>query len=247
MMKLDKISRDKASAMPHYMQIAKNIRTYISDNNVDAGDALPSERELCLMTGASRVTIRKALNILADEKIVQRKHGSGTFVLPRISHLGSSLRGFTSSMHTHGHNPQAIWIMKAYGTPTTEEAEILKISQAAKVVRLGRVRLSDGQPLAIENAVVPAVMLPDISEITQSLYQSLETKGNKPARGTQKVRASLANPTEAGLLSIEENSEVLRIERRSELQDGTPVELTRSTYRGDCYDIVMNLENSQLD
>ncbi|MCF6220633.1 MAG: GntR family transcriptional regulator [Robiginitomaculum sp.] len=244
-MKLEKINRDKTSAMPHYMQIAKNIRTRIAENHVVAGDALPSERELCLMTGASRVTIRRALNILAEEKVIQRKHGSGTFVLPRIAHLGSNLRGFTSSMNTY--NPQAIWIMKAYGTPTVEEAEILKIRQADKVVRLGRVRLSDGQPLAIEHAVVPATMLPDISEITESLYQALETKGNKPVKGTQKVRASLANPTEAGLLSIEENSEVLRIERRSELQDGTPVELTRSTYRGDCYDIVMNLENSQLD
>jgi len=243
-MKLEKINRDATSSMPHYMQIAKNIRTYISENNVEAGEALPSERELCLMTGASRVTIRRALDILAEEQIVQRKHGSGTFVLPQISHLGSNLRGFTSRMHTH--NPQAIWIMKAYGTPTTEEAEILKIRLTDKVVRLGRVRLSDGQPLAIEHAVVPAVMLPELSKITQSLYQALETKGNKPIKGTQKVRASLANPTEAGLLSIDENSEVLRIERRSELQDGTPVELTRSTYRGDCYDIVMNLENTQL-
>ncbi len=246
-MKLDKISRDKTSAMPHYMLIAKNIRAYISENKIDAGGALPSERELCLMTGASRVTIRKALNILAQDKIVQRKHGSGTFVLPQIAHLGFGLRGFTSNMHTHGHNPQAIWIMKTYGTPTEEEAEILKIGPTDKVVRLGRVRLSDGQPLAIENAVVPAGLLPDISEITQSLYQALETKGNKPVRGTQKVRASLANPTEAGLLSIEVNSEILRIERISGLQDGTPVELTRSAYRGDRYDIVMNLENNQLD
>ncbi len=246
MMKLNKISRDKTSSMPHYMLIAKNIRTYISENNVDAGDALPSERELCQMTGASRVTIRKALNILAEEKIVQRKHGAGTFVLPPISHLGSSLRGFTSNMHTHGYNPQAIWIMKAYGTPTAEEAEILKIRQADKVVRLGRVRLSDGQPLAIEHAVVPASMLPDISEITQSLYQALEAQGNKPVKGTQRVKASLANPTEAGLLSIEENSQVLRIERRTTLHDGTPVELTRSAYRGDRYDIIMNLEDNQL-
>ena len=247
MMKLNKISRDKSSAMPHYMQIAKNIRTYLSENNVDAGDALPSERELCLMTGASRVTIRKALNILAEEKVVERKHGAGTFVLPPFAHLGSGLRGFTSNMQTHGHNPQAIWIMKAYGTPTAEEAEILNIRQSDKVVRLGRVRLSDGQPLAIEHAVVPASMLPDLSEITESLYQALETQGNKPSKGTQKVRASLANPTEAGLLSIQENSQILRIERRSMLQDGTPVELTRSAYRGDCYDIVMNLENDHLE
>jgi len=246
-MKLNRVSRNKTSTMPHYMQIAKNISTYITENDVDAGDALPSERELCQMTGTSRVTVRKALNILAEDKIIERKHGAGTFVLPRIEHLGSSLRGFTSNMQTHGHTPQAIWIMKAYGTPTAEEAEILNISPSDSVVRLGRVRLSDGQPLAIEHAVVPASMLPDISEITESLYHALGTKGNTPVKGTQKVRASLANPTEAGLLSIQENSQVLRIERRSTLQDGTPVELTRSAYRGDRYDIVMNLESNQLE
>ncbi len=245
-MPLNKISPDRNSATPHYIQIAKNIRTYILKSKLDAGDALPSERELCLLTGASRVTIRKALNRLAEDKIVQRKHGAGTFVLPQIAHLGSSLRGFTSNMNNYGKNPQTIWIMKAYGTPTLEEAEILQLEKNDKVVRLGRVRLSDGQPLAIEHAVVPAVMLPDISEISQSLYQALEVKGNRPVRGTQQVRASLANPTEAGLLSIAENSEILRIERRSSLQDGTPVELTRSAYRGDRYDIVMNLESNQL-
>lgn len=245
-MKLDNISPDKNAATPQYLQIAKNIRTFISENNVDAGEALPSERELCQTTGASRVTIRKALNKLAKDKIVQRKHGAGTFVLDHVTHLGSSLKGFTGNAHTHGHSPEAIWIIKAYGTPTEEEAGILRIDETDRVVRLGRVRLSDGEPLAIEHAVVPACLLPDISEITESLYQALEMKGNRPAKGAQKVRASLANPTEAGLLSVEENSEVLRIERRSYLHDGTPVELTRSAYRGDRFDIVMDLESGQL-
>lgn len=245
-MKFNGIAPDRNANTPQYMQIAKNIRAYISDHKIDAGEALPSERELCLTTGASRVTIRKALDKLAKDKIVQRKHGAGTFVLPHMTHLGSSLNGFTGNAYFHGHNPDAIWIMKAYGVPTAEEAEILRIKEADKVVRLGRVRLSDGEPLAIEHAVIAATLLPEISEISESLYQALASKGNRPVKGSQKVRASLANPTEAGLLSVKENSEVLRIERRSFLQDGTPVELTRSAYRGDRFDIVMNLENSEL-
>jgi len=245
-MELDKISPNKDTTTPLYMQIAKNIRTYISQAKLAAGEALPPERDLCHMTGTSRVTIRKALDKLVEDKIVMRKQGAGTFVLPQLEHLGSSLSGFTGNALKQGHNPQAIWIMKAYGKPTMEEAEILEIPQTDNVVRLGRVRLSDGQPLAIEHAVVPARLLPEINAISDSLYRALDTKGNRPVKGTQKVRASLANPTEAGLLSIEENSEILRIERRSYLQDGTPVELTRSAYRGDRYDFVMNLENIQL-
>lgn len=242
---LNKISPDKETTTPLYMQIAKNIRTRISEGKVAVGEALPPERDLCHMTGTSRVTIRKALDQLVEDKIIQRKQGAGTFVLPRIEHLESSLKGFTGNAHNQGHHPQAIWIMKTYGTPTLEEAEILKISQTDKVMRLGRVRLSDGQPLAIEHAVVPARLLPEINEISESLYLALESKGHRPVKGTQKVRASLASPTEAGLLSVEENSEVLRIERRSYLRDNTPVELTRSAYRGDRYDFVMNLENIQ--
>lgn len=245
-MKLRKINRDVKSAMPLYMQIAKNIRTYISENNVEAGEALPPERDLCAMTGASRVTVRNALDSLVKEQIIERKQGAGTFVLPRIAHLGSSLSGFTANVQNYGHNIESIWIMKAYGVPTAEEADILKIAKNDKVMRLGRVRLLDGQPLAIEQAVVPARLLPDIADISESLYGALESKENRPVNGTQKVRASLANPTEAGLLSVAENSEVLRIERRSFLVDGTPVELTRSAYRGDRYDIVMNLARDQL-
>lgn len=240
------ISPDKSVSTPHYIQIAKNIRKGIADKKVEAGYALPSERELCQMTGVSRVTIRKALDVLVADHVVERKHGAGTFVLPRIEHLGSSLKGFTSNAQHKGHKPQAIWIVKAYGVPTIEEAAILQISEDEKVVRLGRVRQFENEPVAIEHAVVPARLLPDITEIKESLYQALEGEGNRPVKGTQKVRASLANPTEAGLLSVEEFSEVLRIERRSFLQDGTPVELTRSAYRGDRYDIVMDLGNNQL-
>lgn len=241
------ISPDKSLATPHYLQIAKKIRALITKGDTEAGEALPSERELCQITGVSRVTIRKALDVLVANRVVERKHGSGTYVLPRIEHLGSSLNGFTSNAQTKGHNPQAIWIVKAYGTPTTEEAAILQISETDKVVRLGRVRQVENQPVAIEHAVVPARLLPDIDDIKESLYQALEMMGNRPVKGTQKVRASLANPTEAGLLAVEEFSEVLRIERRSFLQDGTPVELTRSAYHGDKYDIVMDLGNKQLN
>ena len=241
------ISPDKDGSTPLYLQIAKSIRVYITKNNIAIGEALPSERELCTMTGTSRVTIRKAIDKLVQDNVVQRKHGAGTFVLPPIVHLGSQLSGFTHSAYNHGHSPKAIWIIKSYGQPTAEEAEILKIPAMERVARLGRIRILDAEPLAIEHALVPAKYLPDIQTITESLYQALETMGNRPVQGTQNVRASLANPTEAGMLSIREKSEVMRIERRSFLQDGTPVELTRSTYRGDRYDIVMDLENSSFN
>ena len=240
---IDAIKPDKGTNTPLYLQIASKIRAYIIDGHLTEGEALPPERDLCELTGTSRVTIRKALDKLVNDRVLVRRQGAGTFVLPQVEHLGSGLQGFTSSARERGHDPKALWIMKAYGAVTAEEADILRIPQSEQVVRLGRVRLSDGEPLAIEQAVVPARLLPPLEGITESLYAALESMGHRPVKGTQKVLASLANPTEAGLLSVVEKSPILRIERRTWLADGTPVELTRSAYRGDRYDIIMDLEN----
>ena len=111
----------------------------------------------------------------------------------------------------------------------------------ARVARLGRVRLAGGEPLAIEHAVVPAQFMPDLESLGNSLYQALETHGFRPTSGTQRVRASLATPTEAGILCVQQNSEVLRIERSTRIPDGRIVEFTRSVYRGDRYEFVTEL------
>jgi GntR family transcriptional regulator len=133
-------------------------------------------------------------------------------------------------------------MMKSYAQPTEEEAAALSISPSARVARLGRVRLSGGEPLAIEHAIVPADCLPDLTTIGDSLYEAMGRAGFRPTSGTQRVRASLATPTEAGLLCVRQNSEVLRIERITRIPGGRAVEFTRSVYRGDRYDFVTELK-----
>ena len=232
---------DKDASTPLYIQIANNLRQQINQGHVGAGEALPSERDLCELTGASRVTIRKAVDQLIEEKLLFRKQGSGTFVSKRIEMPGAYLNGFSDDARSRGQEPGCIWLMRSYANPTSEEAAVLNVPTTSKVARLGRVRLSEGEPLAIEHAVVVASLLPPIDDISDSLYRALEEKGTRPVKGRQKVRASLATPTEAGLLSISENSEVLRIERVTHRADGSVVEFTRSAYRGDRYDVVTEL------
>lgn len=226
---------------PLYIQLANNLRHLIETGELERGGALPSERTLCAMTGASRVTIRKAIEQLVDEGLLQRRHGSGTYLAPRIEQPGSNLTGFTADAANRGVAAGSIWLVKSLSLPTEEEATILQISTTTEVARLGRVRLANREPLAIEHAVLPAQLLPPLDQIGQSLYAALDVKGHRPVRGQQRLRASLATSVEAGLLSIKEGSEILRIERRTYLADGTAVELTRSAYRGDRYDFVSRL------
>ena len=229
---------------PIYLKLAQTLRQRIVAGEIGAGDALPSERDLCDILGASRVTVRKAIETLINEGLIVRKQGSGTFVAPRIEAPGSHLSSFSEDASARGEKSEAIWMMKTYAVASPEEAKVLELEPNARVLRLGRVRLSEGEPLAIENAIVPAQFLPNLDEIGDSLYEALGRRGLRPVTGTQKIRASLATPTEAGLLSMLEKSELLRIERVTRLADGRPVEYTRSAYRGDRFDFVSELRGA---
>ncbi len=230
-----------ASHSPLYIQLAQALRRQIAQGRFAAGDALPSERDLCTLMGASRVTVRKAIALLIEEGLLTRRHGSGTFVTPRIQAPGSFLTSFSEDAAARGATAETIWVEKALDVASADEATLLELAPGAAVVRLGRVRMADGEPLAIEHAVVPAEMLPALDAIGPSLYRALAAQGNRPVSGIQKIRAARAGAAELALLAIAEGAEILRIERLTRRGDGRPVELTRSTYRGDRYEFVSDM------
>lgn len=223
--------------------MADDLRKIIVSHSTSSGRAIPSERALREKTGASRVTIRKAIDQLIDEGLLFRIQGSGTYVSDRIEHKGEDLSGFTDEMRTLGVDPGSKWLVKVHAEATAEESAALKLKANSMVCRLGRVRLSNNTPMGIENAIIPAQFLPDLNAVTDSLYHALQTNHFPPVHGEQKVTASLASPTEAGLLSIKMGDPVLRIERFTFLKDNTPLEFTRSVYRGDKYVFTSNLHN----
>ena len=235
------LALDRAVGTPLYLQVANKLRRAIDAGELDAAGALPSERALTELTGTSRVTVRKAIERLVNEGLILRRQGSGTYLAARIEQPGGDLSSFTADARLRGAAPRSIWLVRGLATPTGEEAGILQIATTTPVARLGRVRLANNEPLAIEHAVVPAAFLPPLDRIGISLYAALASVGQRPVRGEQRIRASLTTAVEAALLSVDAGSAVLRIERRSFAADGTPVELTHSAYRGDRYDFVTAL------
>ena len=122
------------------------------------------------MTGMSRITVRKGIDQARSKKVCCfASEGSGTFVAKRIEAPVSELTGFSDDAKSRGEAPAVISIIKTYASPTEEEAAALKIAPSTQVVRLGRVRLCGGEPLAIEHAVVPAEFLPDL-DVSQTRY-----------------------------------------------------------------------------
>jgi GntR family transcriptional regulator len=238
---------DEGNPTPLYLQLADQIRARIGEGQIKVGDALPSERELSQSGGISRVTVRKALDTLLREGLLSRRHGSGTYIAPRIEQSAGLLVGFSADMSNRGFEPGAIWIERKVGVATPEEALTLALSVDAKVLRLTRVRTANDEPLAIERAVVPAALLPKLEEVGHSLYAALAARHHRPVRGLQRLQASLATASEAKLLSVPVGAAILRIERRAFRADGRPVEFTRSAYRGDRYDFITEVRELRAD
>lgn len=227
-------------AEPLYHQLASALRGLIELGELRGGDALPSERDLAQATGLSRVTVRKALDALCDEGLTGRRHGAGTFVTRQIDQPLSVLQGFTEDMRRRGAVSSSRLLRREVSAPDPSDMLKLGLTASEQVFRLSRVRLSDGEPLAIEHAVVPALAL-DAGAVRDSLYDALRAAGNMPVRALQRLHAAVATATEARLLEVAQGAPVLRIERRSFLANGRPIEVTTSAYRGDRYDFIAEL------
>lgn len=229
---------------PLYLQLKRWIEEAIRSGAINAGEALPSERDLAVKVDVSRVTVRKAVSQLVEEGVLLQRHGSGTFVAPakqRVEQSLSQLTSFTEDMARRGMSVTAAWLDRGVFVPSPEETVILGLSPGEQVARISRLRSSGETPLAIERASLSAAFLPDPAAMGPSLYKFLDLSGNRPSRAIQRIRAANLGEDDAHLLRVPVGSAGLNIERTSYLASGRVIEFTRSIYRGDMYDFVAEL------
>lgn len=230
------------SRAPAYLRLRRAIRSSVERGVVEPGQVLPSERELARQLTLSRVTVRKAIAGLVEDGVLTQRHGAGTFVAERIVKPLSRLTSFTEDLRARGLNPRSVFLERAIGEVTPEEAMALNLSPGAEVARLYRLRYGADEPLAIERSSIPRAILADPARVADSLYAALETLGCRPVRGLQRLRAVNFAAVQARMLKVPVGSAGLALERRSFLADGRVVEFTRSWYRGDVYDFVAELQ-----
>ena len=232
---------DAASPQPLYLQLQQALRRAIEQRVLDTDTALPPERQLAADLGVSRITVRKAIEGLADEGLLERRQGAGNFVRTRIDKNFAKLSSFSEDMRSRGRVPSSRWLNRAEGTVTPEEAMKLALSPGTTVYRFDRLRLADGQPMAIERCTLAAWTLPSLQAVEGSLYDALDRAGNRPVRALQRLHALLLSDDQARLLEARPRDAGLLVERLGYLADGRAVELSQSVYRGDTYDFVAEL------
>jgi GntR family transcriptional regulator len=235
----------RAHSTHAYLRLRHSIQKAIETGALEAGNALPSERDLADQLSISRVTVRKAIAGLVDEGLLTQRRGAGTYVTDRIVKSFSRLTGFTDDLRARGLQPRVEFLERASGEVTPEEAMALSLSPGARVIRLRRLRFASERPLALENTVVPESILKHPDAVRLSLYDALEEIGCRPTRALQRLRAVALDEAQAKLLQLPVGSPALAIERRAFLEDGRAVEFTNSLYRGDAYDFVAELHNER--
>ncbi len=234
-----------AEGGPLYVRLQAMIRDAVESGRLAPNASLPPERELASTLGVSRVTVRKAIGGLVAEGLLRQRHGSGTFVAgegKRFELPLSRLSSFSEDMRSRGLEPTARWLLRQVGMPSSAEAMILGLSPTERITRLNRLRLANGEPMAVERSLLPARLMPDPTIVEGSLYDALAAADLRPVHATQRVNAENADEGDARLLGIPTGAAILAIERISHLADGRVVEFTRSHYRGDAYDFVAELK-----
>lgn len=227
--------------LPYYRRLMLAIEAEILVGRLREGQTLPGERGLAVALGLSRVTVRKALDGLAESGLVTRRQGARTEVNPRVEKALSTLTSFSEDMHARGLRPGFRWISREFARPSAVEAAALGLPPGAEVWRLARVRTGDGRPIAREIATIPSRFLASADLVDGSLYRSLAARGASPTRAVQRLRAALPTAADRRELDCGPDTPILEVERRCFLASGEIVEYSFSRYRADVYDFIVEL------
>jgi GntR family transcriptional regulator len=210
------------------------------------GDAIPSERQLGVDLSVSRLTVRAALDQLVREGYLVRRRGAGTFVAePKVQKGTIDITSFSDDMRARGLTPGSRTLELREIPAGARLGRILHVSPSEPVVAVKRLRLADGEPMAIELLHVRAALVPGLTAEDlerHSFYELLVSRYELSiVGGTQTVEPTVTSEEESKTLGVPLHSPALLFERVTRSAGGEVVEYTSSTYRGDRYRLVTEI------
>ena len=245
-MDLTALTIDKALPTPAYLQLKDKLLQAFEAGQLRPGTALPSERDLAGAVSLSRMTVRRAFEELVAANLVEQRQGSGTYVLPkRLEQTVDRVLGFTDEARTLGFEAGSRILSAEHVAADPAAAAALQVAANLFVLRVRRLRTADGAPLALQTAqLAPRFSRLSLHrlESSGSLYKTIQEQyGVTPHAARQTVRARLPTRTEQDVLNLHGGSPVMAMERVTFGVDGVPFEFVRSVYRGDRYQMALEL------
>ncbi|MFC7754412.1 GntR family transcriptional regulator [Tsukamurella soli] len=207
------------------------------------GDMLPSERQLCLDYGVSRITVREALGQMVSDGHLVRIRGKGTFVAERHARSRLHLASFHEDMRRLGRNPTTVVLQTELRVPTPSTTAALALRANEKAYHVKRLRLADGNPISIDDAWYTAALVPNLDryDLSQSIYQLLKVRYHRPIdHAEQTISAEAADKDKSTLLRVPKGAPLLAFDRISYAGEHR-IEHCWSWYRSDMYQVQMTV------
>lgn len=227
-------------AEPLWIQAAGVIRQRISSGALPPGSRLAPERDLCQDMNISRVTLRKALNHLVTEGLLQPSHGRGWYVADSAvrKEWPNSLESFSETAARMGLSSLSDVIRAEEAFATLDQAEELGIAPGTKIFHLERVRRLGGVPIALDVTRIASALVPDFAKhdfTTASLYEKLAEAGVEPVRADSTIESSEADPYTADYLELAVGKPLLVMHQVAVDAADRPLFATTIKYVGDRY------------
>lgn len=241
------MTRLHSGPMPRYHQLVGILRKRIESGEFKPDDQFPTEEQLCQEYGVSRGTVGRAIKILVDEGWLCREQGRGTFVTsPPLSPVFFRLANFTEDMRQRGLEPSTRLLSLEVIPASEETAARLQIPVGAKVIKISRLRLASGRPMAYEIRHLAYDLCPQLMEEDlerQSIHSLLIDKYNIPLiRACHTIEARVLSEEEAKLLEVEPGSAGFFIDRVTYTTHDRPGTWYQALYRGDEYRFIAEFQ-----
>lgn len=230
---------DKSSPVPLYYQLYQILRETIEEDQLVEGDILYSEAKLQQMYDISRVTVRKALERLEREGFIERQAGRGTIVQNyKNTFHWSRLTSFTNDLQDV-EEISSIVLGFSVEKPTRKMAHLLEIEEDDDVFHLKRIRLVNGQRIALSDSWmchrIPVALKEEMFDESTSLFQILTDAGLEIGLCDETIEAKIPTEEMKDVLEMDDDSAVFYRERVVYTKNNRPFEYATIYYNANYY------------
>lgn len=235
---------DLVSPMPIYLQLERILKEHIRAGILAPGSKLPSEFELASRFEVSRSTVRKVLDRLAMDGLIQKWPGKGSYVSMHRLQMSPTSLSFSAQMIAAGHSVSTQVLLRRVIPIPEHVAEALDLPRDGQVIHFRRLRMLDGEPAAIHGTFLPypqyaAIRAQDLQE--QSLSQAMERATGVRVISSRGILSVVqVDPEDAMLLKTPQSSPVVLLKGVGYTGAGIPVRYTQAIYRSDRFEFVVN-------
>ena len=230
--------------MPLYQQLANEIKAQITSGELHQNEQLMTEMEMSRTFGVSRITVRKALELLVEEDILSKRQGVGAFVTgKKLVRSMNVMMGFTQTCEANGQKATSQLLFAGLNDARPADVELLGVKEGEAVLSLRRLRFCDGVPVMVEEVRMQRSFAYLLGEdLTGSLHKLLAENGVKVVKGVKNINIGYATKEESSLLGVGEGAALLLQRDVSYDENGQAVYRSKSVINADRYTCTVTMQ-----